>query len=249
MSPNDFRTGVINPIECLKEGWELIKDQYWLIFAITLVGILIASFVPFGILLGPMFCGIYYAIFQKMNGLPAKFEDLFKGFNYFGSSFVASLFLIVPAFIGMIIIYIPLIAMQFSMAQQRGNPDPNAMFAFFGFFMIAIIILYLILGIFHALLMFAYPLIVERNLSGVEAFKLSARAVMKNLGGVVLFILCEFVLAIAGYLIFCVGVYLTIPIMFAGALVMYRKVFPALNSPNANNPPPPNAFRGAGNYN
>lgn len=152
MSPNEFRTGVINPVECLKQGWELIKDQYWLIFAITLVGILIASFVPFGILLGPIFCGIYYAIFQKMYGLPAKFEDLFKGFSYFGSSLVASLFLIVPAFVGMIIIYIPLIAMQFSMAQQRGNPDPNALFAYFGFFTIAFLLLYLVLGVFHTLL-------------------------------------------------------------------------------------------------
>jgi len=32
MNPNpvEFRSGVISPVECVKEGWQLIKDQYWL---------------------------------------------------------------------------------------------------------------------------------------------------------------------------------------------------------------------------
>jgi hypothetical protein len=33
-SPLEFRTGVIKPLECIKEGWALIKDQYWLFFGI-----------------------------------------------------------------------------------------------------------------------------------------------------------------------------------------------------------------------
>ncbi|MEJ7699458.1 MAG: hypothetical protein WKF71_07405 [Pyrinomonadaceae bacterium] len=65
MSEIQFKTGVIRPVECMKEGWELIKDQYWLIFAITLVGMIIASVVPFGILFGAMMCGIYYLPFPK----------------------------------------------------------------------------------------------------------------------------------------------------------------------------------------
>ncbi len=79
----EFKTGVIRPVECMKEGWELIKDQYWLFFAITLVGLIIASAIPFGILIGAMFCGIYYCLFQKMNGQAMTFEGLFKGFEYF----------------------------------------------------------------------------------------------------------------------------------------------------------------------
>jgi len=39
----EFRTGVIKPIECVKEGWELIKSDYWLLFAVTLVGVLIGA--------------------------------------------------------------------------------------------------------------------------------------------------------------------------------------------------------------
>ncbi len=38
MPPIEFKTGVIRPIECFKEGWELIKDQYWLFMGISVVG-------------------------------------------------------------------------------------------------------------------------------------------------------------------------------------------------------------------
>ncbi len=37
---NEFNTGVIRPVECMKEGWELIKDEYWLFLGITFVGML-----------------------------------------------------------------------------------------------------------------------------------------------------------------------------------------------------------------
>lgn len=244
----EFKTGVVRPVECMKEGWELIKDQYWLFFAITLVGMIIASAIPFGILMGAMFCGIYYCLFQKMNGQMMNFEGLFKGFEYFKPGLIASLVLIVPAVILGILAYIPLIIMQIRMMSSK-NPDPNELIAYFGFLTVEMIFLWLVLGSIHAFLFFAYPLIVEHKLSGMDAFKLSAKAVWHNLGGIVAFIALEFVMIIIGYMLCLVGVYLTLPIMFAGALVVYRKVFPAPLNSNFNQPPPPNAFRGAGSYN
>jgi hypothetical protein len=244
----EFKTGVIHPVECMREGWELIKDQYWLFFAITLVGMLIAGVIPFGILLGAMFCGIYYCLFQKMNGQPITFEGLFKGFDYLVPSLIATLVLIVPAVILGILAYIPLIMMQISMT-RNSNPHPEEIFAYLGFFAVEMVVVWLVLGSIHAFLFFAYPLIVEYKLSGMEAFKLSARAVWKNLGGVVGFIALEVVLVFVGYLLCFVGIYLTLPLMFAGALVAYRKVFPAQNAGNFNSPPPPSVFQSAGSYN
>ncbi len=244
----EFKTGVIRPVECMREGWELIKDQYWLFFAITLVGMLIAGVVPFGILLGAMFCGIYYCLFQKMNGQRMTFEGLFKGFDYFVPGLIATLVLIVPAVILGVLAYIPLVMMQLSMMTSK-NPNPDEMFAYLGFFAIEMIVLCLVLVTIHAFLFFAYPLIVEYKLSGAEAFKLSAKAVWKNLGGIVGFIALEVVMVIIGYLLCVVGVYLTLPVMFAGALVAYRKVFPVPGANNFDAPPPPSAFQGAGSYN
>ena len=41
MNGDQFNRGAIRPVECVKEGWELIKNDYWLLFAVALVGGLI----------------------------------------------------------------------------------------------------------------------------------------------------------------------------------------------------------------
>lgn len=248
MAQIEFKTGVVRPVECLREGWELIKDQYWLFLAITFVGILIASFVPFGIFLGPMMCGIFYVLLEKSNGRAMRFEDLFKGINYFVPALVATLFLIVPTVFFTIAIYVPMIAMQISI-QSGERADPEMIFPY----ILGIIVIAAVFGIFgacvHALMMFAYPLVVEHNLSGKDAFFTSARAVLKNLGGIIGLIGCQIGLMIVGYLVFCIGVYFTLPVMFASILVAYRKVFPSASAGQRfDRPPSPDAFRGAGDY-
>lgn len=254
MSPNiQFRTGVIRPVECFQEGWELIKDQYWMFFGVTIVGMLIGGLVPLGIILGAMICGIYYCLFQKASGQPVSFDGLFKGFDYFGPSLVVTLFVMVPAVILWTLVYIPMLMIQLSAANRRRGPDPDIFLPMMLGTMIGVFVIGVILACIHALIMFAYPLIVERRLSGMDAFKLSARAVFANLSGVIGLILCEFALGIVGYLILCIGVYFVIPIMFAGVFVAYRKVFPPPDPsftsppppPNFNQPPPNFANRGA----
>ena len=99
---------------------------------------------------------------------------------------------------------------------------------------------------FHKLLMFSFPLIVDRNLGAFAAMSLSARAVWNNLGGVAGLYGVGFVLSLAGMLAFCVGIYFVIPIIIAGNVLAYRKVFPAPGSTNV--PPAPNAFQDAGTF-
>ena len=146
----------------------------------------------------------------------------------------------VPAFILWILAYIPFIVIQISATDRRGRIDSDFFFPMLIAMMVIVAIIGFILACIHALIMFAYPLIVERRLNGMQAFKLSARAVFANLGGVVGLILCEFALAIIGYLLLCVGLYLVFPIMFAGVFVAYRKVFPPFEAPFTSPPPPPN---------
>src|SRR5262245_9056352 len=94
-----FRSGVVRPIECVRGGWELIKGNYWLFVGVTLVGTLLAYFAPLGILVGPMLCGIYYCFNRKQRGQPVKFEMLFKGFDYFVQSLIATLLMMIPGFV------------------------------------------------------------------------------------------------------------------------------------------------------
>ncbi len=236
----EFKTGVIKPIECLTEGWELIKPNYWLIFAITLVGILIASFIPFALGLGAMYCGIYYAIFRIMDGEKPEFSDLFKGFNYFLPSLVATLAFIIPVLVFTVVSWISMIGFLATMTDGTGQMEPSAIFTLYGVIFAEGLVFGIVLSCIHAFVMFTYPLIVEHNLSGVEAFKLSSKAVWQNLGGITGFILAEFVLGFISYLACGIGLYFTLPIMFAGALVAYRKVFPAGSSAFGNPPTPDN---------
>ena len=54
-----FNRNAVRPMECLREGFDLVKDRYWLFVGICFVAILVGSAVPLGILMGPMMCGLY----------------------------------------------------------------------------------------------------------------------------------------------------------------------------------------------
>src|SRR5690349_22031400 len=101
-----YRRHAVEPIECIKAGWELVKDRYWLFVGMCVVAVMIGSAVPLGILLGPMMCGLYMTFFKVRRNEPIEFGTLFKGFDYFGQSVVAALLhtipiiaVIVPAYI------------------------------------------------------------------------------------------------------------------------------------------------------
>jgi hypothetical protein len=85
----EFNRHAVRPIECFREGWRLIKDDYWLFFGITFVGLLIAGvFAP--LLLGPMWCGIDICLLRRLNGRQVRLSNLFEGFNFFGPSVVCT---------------------------------------------------------------------------------------------------------------------------------------------------------------
>jgi hypothetical protein len=239
MEPHEFNIGVIKPVECMKEGWALIKDQYWLFFGISILGILIASAIPL-VLIGPMFCGIYYCLLRKRDGHPVEFVDLFKGFDYFMPSLIVSLIIGGLSLVVSFIVISPTIAFLFASLDKRGRLDDAAIIPFLIFIGVMSVILALILGCVHSLILFAHLLIVDRKMAGMDALKMSAKASWQNIGGIGGFIGLQILLGICGYLLCIVGVYLFMPIAFAGTTVMYRKIFPALEPlPNFPNPPAP----------
>ncbi len=238
MLPTEFQTGVIRPIEIYKESWELIKDQYWLVFAVVLVGMLIGGAVPI-FLIGPMICGIYLCMFEKIEGRPVAFETLFKGFEYFMPSLIVAIVIVVPVIILIFTVYLPMIGM--AVAGQKMKE--SELVPFFIGIMVFELVVAVIMVCFHTLLMFAFPLVVDRKLSGWQAMKVSAKAVWHNLSGVAGLFGVGFVVALAGYLALCVGMYLVLPLIFMSNAVAFRKIFPRLD-PNSFDPPPPNAYQG-----
>ena len=228
MQPTEFRTGVISPVECVKEGFEIIKSDYWMLFAISLVGALIGG-VTMYILFGAMICGIFYAFLKKIDGHAVVFEDLWKGMNYWAPGLIVTLFVVVPLFVYYIGAYISFIAAVFAGAQMGEAGVVAFMLGALGIDLVILIVLVC----FHTLLMFSYPLIVDRNLGAIEAMKTSAKATWYNLGGVAGLMGVNMVLGLIGMAL-CIGTYFVIPIIIAGNVVAYRRVFPSLNSQGGN---------------
>ena len=245
MTPDNiqFRTGVIKPVDCLKEGWALIKDQYWLFLGIVFVGIFIASAVPL-VLIGPMMAGIYLGYFRKMRGEPVEFGTLFKGFDYFAQSLIAALIQAIP----MVIVIVPMYILMFvfmMLSVPRGggrmDPDESATFAFtfLGFYLVFIVVILIVAFIVTLFFLFSFPLIADRNLSGLDSVKLSIQAAKANLGGIFGLVLLNFALGFLGVLCCYIGAVFLMPVSFASYAVAYRRVFPETLQNFASPPPPP----------
>jgi uncharacterized membrane protein len=243
MTPNpiEFNRGVIAPMECIKEGWALIKDQYWLFFAITLVGLLVGGVVPV-ILLGPMMVGIFLCLQQRQRNQPVDFGLLFKGFDQFVPSLVVAVLKMIPIIVLLIPYYIFVFAMMVAMprgARQSSDDAQGFMFAFLGaelLFLLVIMIVSITVEIFF---MFAFPLVADRKLSGLDAVKLSFRAGKANIGGVLGLMLLNMLFVILGMMACIIGVYFYLPIAIASQAVAYRQVFPDLGNVGEYPPPPP----------
>lgn len=239
-NPTDFNRGVVAPVECLKEGWALIKDQYWLFLGIGVVGMLLGSAFAI-VLMGPMMCGIYLCLFQQMRGEQVSFDSLFKGFDFFAQSVIATLLQMIPAVIIIIPVYLIMVfgmLASVSTAASRGG-EGAAMAGFFVTMIVVFVVIMLLsvaLGVFF---MFTFPLIVDRKLSGVDAIKTSVKAAMANFGGVLGLLLLNALLSTCGVLACYVGAFFIMPITLAAHAIAYRRVFPALPQNFPSPPPPP----------
>jgi uncharacterized membrane protein len=240
----EFKRNAVQPVECVKAGWELIKSQYWLFVGMTVVGVLIGSVVPLGILMGPMMCGIYLALFKTRRGQPIEFGLLFKGFDYFGDAVIATLLHMIPVIVifvpSYILFYVGMFA-TIAASSQSGEPNPAALLGFLGFFAIFWLVFMVVLIVLSVIFVFAYPLIVDRRLSGLNAVKLSIRAAMANFWRLLGMLLLTGLLTFVGVLFCYVGAFLVMPISFAAIATAYEQVF-GLGDVQPNLPPPPPTF-------
>jgi uncharacterized membrane protein len=240
-----FRRGAVAPVECLSAGWELIKDQYWLFVGMAAVGLIIGQAVPLGILMGPMMCGLYLAFFSKRRGLPIEFGTLFKGFDYFGQSVVATLLhavpviaIIVPAYV---IGYLGMLGSLMALGADSSGIASILLFLLLILFWIVVILLLMAIGIGFS---FTYPLIVDRGMQGMDAIKLSFKGAFANFWGLLGMSILSGLLSLVGVLLCYVGVFFVLPISFAATACAYERVFGLSNPADlaSNLPPPPPSF-------
>ena len=221
----------IDPIGCYRQAFELVQGEYWVLLAVSAVAMFIGGSIPV-VLIGPMTCGVYMCFLKKYRGDEFEFELLFKGFDLFLPSLIASvimtgvaLVILVPAvfvaFAGMLV--------SISAAEAEGGQAAAAVLAplgcMFGFLLLLMFAAILLVGM---LFTFTFPLIVDRNLTGTAAVVASARAAVKNFWGVLGLVALNTLLGLAGALACYVGTFFVLPISFAALTIAYRKVFPEI---------------------
>ncbi|MFN2511297.1 MAG: hypothetical protein ABR568_07610 [Pyrinomonadaceae bacterium] len=244
----EFRAGAVKPFECLNQGWSLVKDQCFLFAGLCLIIIVLACCVPFaGLIWGAWMCGIFAALLGRMRGQSASFNDLSKGFQRFSPAFVVTLlsglfFLPVP--IGIKLLEMRLDEIERNYPGLEPMPDEVVLqtIGFISGLVLLYVIAFLITGVIFA---FAYQLVVDKNLSGWEATKLSARAARENLGGVIGLLLLELAISTLGIMMCCFGLVLVMPLTRASWATAYAKVFlPTPEPMPPPQPPPPPVFYG-----
>jgi len=92
------------PGRWIGQGWELVKGDLGNYILIALVFSLLNT-VP--LIQGALIAGFHIFTMKKLMGRPAEFADLFKGFNYFVPTLVASLLIGLFVFGGTLLCIIP----------------------------------------------------------------------------------------------------------------------------------------------
>ncbi|KAA1261546.1 hypothetical protein LF1_40960 [Rubripirellula obstinata] len=223
----EIRRVKVRPFELLQRGYDFISGQYWLFFGLSLVGMLIASAVPFGIIMGPMLVGIYLCFLARERGETVEFAKLFQGFDSFKESFIATLVIIAATFVVIIpLMLVFVVAMMFLIDPQQNGPNdgpPIALFALmFAFYVVLLLVNMLIVLPF----MFTFQLIADRNVSGIDAVKLSLKAVRVNLFGLLGYLIITTVVSIVLMIMCYIPLFFFLPVLFASLFLIYRDIFP-----------------------
>src|SRR5687768_9805241 len=103
MQSPEFTTGQIRAIEIYKEAWAIMKPEFWPIFGIVIIGMLVGSVIPI-VIMGPMMIGVFMCLIDRADGKPASFDKLFKGFEQWGAGLVIALIIMVPVFVFIFIV-------------------------------------------------------------------------------------------------------------------------------------------------
>lgn len=256
MTNLQFYSGAIDAGGCVSNAWNLVKQNYGLYLGITLVTILLAGCIPCVslFLVGPIMGGFYYVVLREMRGEPVDFGMMFRGFDKFVPLMVVGIVQSIPEIIGQILrITVDLGRIGIDGASRNGdfgnfqdssNPFPVALAGGMLVIIIIVALVLIVVGVaWRVLLFFAIPLVMEHDMGAVDAMKLSAKAAMSSVGGIILLIIFQALIGVLGVLMICIGLFFVMPIIYAASVFAYRQVFPDLGGPTGyTTPPPPNAY-------
>lgn len=248
-----FISGAIDAGGCISNAWEMLKGKYGMYLGIALIALLLTGCIPCLniFIMGPIMGGVYYVVLRDMRGETVDFGMMFKGFEKFVPLMVIGLLQSIPGIIAQIVQY----GIRFAELGLNGGGSGSSTFfqmserdlAISGGVLVVVVIAsiaFAILGlIWWAVFFFAIPLVMEYDLGAIDAIKLSGRAAMNNIGGLIVLLIFQILIGLLGLLALCVGLILfAIPMMYLANAFAYRQVFPLIERQMNVTPPPPSAY-------
>jgi uncharacterized membrane protein len=254
MTNVQYISGGISAGECISNAWELLKRNYGMYLGIAVLAMILTGCVPCLniFILGPVMGGVYYVALRDMRDEPVEFGMMFKGFEKFVPLMIIGLIQSIPGIIAQVIQYGVQIA-DVGMGGRRSGgfnffqastPD----FALSGIVIVVALLVFVGFMVFAflwwAVFFFAIPLVMEHDMGAGDAIKMSARAAMANIGGMLGYFVLLAGVMLLGMLLLCIGMFLiSMPLMYIGGAFVYRQVFPLLQQDRGNMmPPPPNVY-------
>jgi uncharacterized membrane protein len=226
----EIRKVKVRPISLFRRTLELIRGQYWLFLGITLLAMLLASAVPFGLIMGNVLVGVYACYSQRERRGRAEFSTMFKGFENFLEPFLAFLIIFAAAMVVMLPMMVAMFAMIFiPIIQQAGAAGPNAPPNLPPGVTMTIVAMYPLMIAANILIampfLFTFPLMAERNLKAMDAVKQSIQGVLRNFWGVLWCLIVVTMISVVGALMCYVPLFLMMPLTFGVFFTLYRDIY------------------------
>lgn len=228
----EFRIVPIEPFRCLGDAKDLIAGRYWLFVGIAAVAYILAAMGPFGLLVGPMMCGLALCYFAQLRGETVKFDTLFKGFDFFIESLIVTLIIAAVSVAIILPVYMACFFTIFALGFRGAEAQPELFaLSFFGMFLVVGLAVLLVMLVVGTLTAFVFPLMADRNMKAIPALKTGIRAAWAHLGGLLVLTILNGLITTMASLCCYLPLFLVLPITYGANVVAYRKVFPE--------PPPP----------
>ena len=226
-------------VGCVSRGWELLKNNFGLLFVAALIynliegGIALLGIIPIigplfslanMLVVGPLMGGLFYVFLQTIRGRPASAGDVFMGFRksfaqlflgYLIPALLAGLCLI-PAGIVAAICILPIIS-----ADTPASPPVEVLV------IIGVTVLVCLLAVCFLTInwVFALPLIMDKQMDFWTAMKTSWKMVRKHWWQAFGLMVLVGLLNVAGMLACCVGLLFTMPIGIGAWMYAYETIF------------------------
>ncbi|HUA38233.1 MAG TPA: glycerophosphoryl diester phosphodiesterase membrane domain-containing protein [Candidatus Sulfopaludibacter sp.] len=235
---------------CISRGWDLFKNNSGLLFAGTLLYLLIeGAFTVFAqipfvgplfsivnlIITGPLMGGVFYLFLQAIRGQPASAGNVFAGFRLaFGQLFLGYLvpallagLCLIPGFIVLLVKLMPVVGhlnptMPDSAQIQNLIPVvKGAVITCLPVLLICLIpMIYLQIS-----WLFTLPLIIDKRMGFWSAMKASWKQVNKHWWQVFGVAVLVGLINMGGLLLCCVGILFTLPIGLGALMYAYETIF------------------------